>query len=646
MAQPPWQNNPAEIAAALAASQATYAQEQSNAALAARRAENARLQNMANQANINKAIAASGGGGGGGGGGGRPRIFEPAAGEIPFKDIRPTGTDDDDGSPIWEDAFTQEEIGQGTVLIDFQMPDGRFISSLGRYILADQLDALLRRGTNPFATDLPLRIEDITQYRANRITGLKFARARGEALFRFAGDRGATIRFDADGTVGISESTRRLLEPSIEERLRMTKPEYERSIDAARNLNRRGNATAVAAWRRVGRGPLGRTDDELLRAVELERNPPVAAAARPNEGLPPGWVFKPYRRGPYAGKPRWYHYEHNTYTNRRPRGAFGLGELNRGNNNNENNNNNNDENNRPLARPTTPPIGSGRGGGPVRVQEDDNNKARPRAEARAGARAEVEDLVEIPIIGVRPSDEYVAGGGGGGSSKKNAKVGPNYNNPNIIRKNLADAVRDQDIDEALRLVDILHPHQEPIILEPMVNNGRGKNLRTEMTGMTRMLYNAVMENNLPAARLAIANRANLNIFRDSGHSLSRIACERGSPEILNLLLNNGIDIDITNDYKSTSLMVACRNESRNIANVECALLLISRGANVNLANKGGQTALWAALQPPPSPEKMLIVKALIARGATVNGKPGGPVSLARHRKTRKRKNRRNRTRKN
>ena len=406
MAQPPWQNNPAEIAAALAASQATYAQEQSNAALAARRAENARLQNMANQANINKAIAASGGGGGGGGG--RPRIFEPAAGEIPFKDIRPTGTDDDDGSPIWEDAFTQEEIGQGTVLIDFQMPDGRFISSLGRYILADQLDALLRRGTNPFATDLPLRIEDITQYRANRITGLKFARARGEALFRFAGDRGATIRFDADGTVGISESTRRLLEPSIEERLRMTKPEYEQAIDAARNLNRRGNAAAVAAWRRVGRGPLGRTDDELLRAVELERNPPVAAAARPNEGLPPGWVFKPYRRGPYAGKPRWYHYEHNTYTNRRPRGAFGLGELNRGNNNNENNNNNNDENNRPLARPTTPPIGSGRGGGgggPVKGEEDVNND-------RAGARPKAanESLVEIPVIGVQASDEWVKGG--------------------------------------------------------------------------------------------------------------------------------------------------------------------------------------------------------------------------------------------
>jgi len=405
MAQPPWQNDPAEIAAALAASQATYAQEQSNAVLAARRAENARLQNLANQANINKAIASSGGGGGGGGGG-RPRVFEPAAGEIPFKDIRPTGTDDNDGSPIWEDAFTQEEIGQGTVLIDFQMPDGRFISSLGRYIVADQLDALLRRGTNPFATDLPLRIEDITQYRANKITGLKFSRARGEALFRFAGDRGATIRFDADGTVGISESTRRLLEPSMEERLRMTKPEYEQAIAAARNLNRRGNAGAVAAWRRVGRGPLGRTDEELFRAVEIERNPPAAAAARANEDLPPGWVFKPYRRGPYAGKSRWYHYEHNTYTNRKPRGAFGLGELNLGNDDNENNNNNNDRNNRPLARPTTPPIGSGRGGAPVRRQEDDNNREVPKA----GARAEVEDLVEIPIIGVRPSGEYVAGG--------------------------------------------------------------------------------------------------------------------------------------------------------------------------------------------------------------------------------------------
>ena len=93
-------------------------------------------------------------------------------------------------------------------------------------------------------------------------------------------------------------------------------------------------------------------------------------------------------------------------------------------------------------------------------------------------------------------------------------------------------------------------------------------------------------------------------------------------------------------------MTACRNESKAMPNVECALLLILRGADVNLANKGGQTALWGALQPPPSPEKSLIVKALIARGATVNGKPGGPVSLSRHRKTRNRKNRRNRTCKN
>ena len=36
---------------------------------------------------------------------------------------------------------------------------------------------------------------------------------------------------------------------------------------------------------------------------------------------------------------------------------------------------------------------------------------------------EVEDLVEIPIIGVRPSDEYVAGGGGGGASSQAGGAG-------------------------------------------------------------------------------------------------------------------------------------------------------------------------------------------------------------------------------
>jgi ankyrin repeat protein len=233
----------------------------------------------------------------------------------------------------------------------------------------------------------------------------------------------------------------------------------------------------------------------------------------------------------------------------------------------------------------------------------------------------------------RAAAAVASAGGGGGSSSKNAKVGPNYNNPDIIRKNLANAVRDQDVDEALRLVNILHPRQAPIIGAPT-------------PGATEKLESTVRSNDYDGAVLALQLGPDLNIHRDGGHSLSRVACEKGFPEMLNLLLNNGIDIDITNDYKTTSLMVACRNESRNIANIECALLLILRGANLNLVNKGGQTALWAALQPPPSPEKMLIVKALIARGATVNGKPGGPVSLARHRMTRKRKNSRNRTRKN
>ena len=60
------------------------------------------------------------------------------------------------------------------------------------------------------------------------------------------------------------------------------------------------------------------------------------------------------------------------------------------------------------------------------------------------------------------------------------------------------------------------------------------------------------------------------------------------------VLTVGFPLDATDDHGNTLLIVACQNGNRKLAE-----LLVMRGAEVNLANKEGNTALHFALEYDP-----------------------------------------------
>ena len=82
-------------------------------------------------------------------------------------------------------------------------------------------------------------------------------------------------------------------------------------------------------------------------------------------------------------------------------------------------------------------------------------------------------------------------------------------------------------------------------------------------------------------------------------------------ETVRLLLEKGADINSSNDFGSTILILAAFifDESSEIVK-----LLLENGANVNLTNKDGETALIAALYS----DNVETVKLLLENGADVS----------------------------
>jgi len=68
-----------------------------------------------------------------------------------------------------------------------------------------------------------------------------------------------------------------------------------------------------------------------------------------------------------------------------------------------------------------------------------------------------------------------------------------------------------------------------------------------------------------------------------------IACENEYLEIVKLLIENGADINKSDNYGQTPLFIACQN-----GYLEIVKLLIENGADINKSNNNGKTPLFIA----------------------------------------------------
>ena len=87
----------------------------------------------------------------------------------------------------------------------------------------------------------------------------------------------------------------------------------------------------------------------------------------------------------------------------------------------------------------------------------------------------------------------------------------------------------------------------------------------------------------------------------------------GNVEMLRFLVENGANVNGTDDFGVTPLMAAIANQL-----LDAVTFLIDQGADVNLQDSNGLTALHYASEFSFDPSSCLIVKQLINRGANIN----------------------------
>ena len=152
-----------------------------------------------------------------------------------------------------------------------------------------------------------------------------------------------------------------------------------------------------------------------------------------------------------------------------------------------------------------------------------------------------------------------------------------------------------------------------------------------LTDQDRALIDATARNDIEAARRLIAAGANVNAQDENRDSAFLLAGAEGRLEILKLTLAAGADLRSTNRYGGVAHIPA--SERGHVATVEA---LLQAGIDVDHVNRLGWTALLeVAILGDGSERYIEIARMLLARGADANlADRGGMTPLAHARQRR------------
>jgi len=152
-----------------------------------------------------------------------------------------------------------------------------------------------------------------------------------------------------------------------------------------------------------------------------------------------------------------------------------------------------------------------------------------------------------------------------------------------------------------------------------------------MTERDHALLDATRRNDIEGARRLIADGADVNAQDENRDSAFLLAGAEGRLEILKLTLAAGADLRSTNRYGGTALIPACHH-----GHVETVRELLKTAIDVDHVNRLGWTALLeVAILGDGSERYIEIARMLLARGADANlADRGGMTPLAHARQRR------------
>jgi len=108
------------------------------------------------------------------------------------------------------------------------------------------------------------------------------------------------------------------------------------------------------------------------------------------------------------------------------------------------------------------------------------------------------------------------------------------------------------------------------------------------------LWDGVYKNNYKKVEEAFKEGADVNMKNDNGVWFLLVASGHGNARTVNLLLEKGIDVNITDDYdynNNTALSTAVINAKYDVVE-----LLLEKGADINKENNKGDTPLIQAIR--------------------------------------------------
>ena len=172
------------------------------------------------------------------------------------------------------------------------------------------------------------------------------------------------------------------------------------------------------------------------------------------------------------------------------------------------------------------------------------------------------------------------------------------------------AIKDKCGYTALHRACIIYHDCSPEVLSCLIENGADVNLSTDNNRTP--LMTACEYGHVNTVTFLIEHGANVNLQDRDGLTAVHYAV-RGSQacEILSCLMENGADVDTKTFDDCTPLMIAAE-----IGDTKVATFLIEHGANVDLPDKTGATALYYALKCPGN--LCEVMSFFIENGADIN----------------------------